>query len=645
VVGRLQRVLIEHVTPQVDGGRFPAKRVTGELVEVEADVFADGHDLVAAAVRYRAPGSRRWRETLMAPAENDRVRGEFRVDELGCHEYTVAGWVDAFGTWRRDLAKKMDAGQNVTVDLLVGAELAADASRRAKGADQARLLEWADRLESDEPDAAAALSDDLALLAARYPDRSGETVYDRTLRVWTAPPGARFSTWYEFFPRSFGGLKASERILGYVARMGFDVVYLPPVHPIGVTNRKGRNNTVECAPADPGSPWAIGSQDGGHTAIDPALGTLEDFDGFVARARECGLEVAMDIAFQCSPDHPWVKEHPEWFVHRPDGTIAYAENPPKRYEDIYPLDFTNREVWEEARAVVEFWMDRGVRVFRVDNPHTKPFAFWDWLLGGIHERRPDVVFLAEAFTRPKVMYRLAKTGFDQSVTYFTWRTVKWELTEYFTELTREPVVDFYRANLWPNTPDILPFHLQHRGPQTFMARLVLAATLGASYGIYGPAFELGENAPLAESREEYLDSEKYEVRQWDLGDPASLAEFIALVNRIRRENSALHADRTLRFHEVQNDNLIAYSKCSQDRSNVILVVVNLDPEHTQSAMLHVPTADFGIEATYPVHDLLTDARYTWHGDWNYVELRADSAPAHVLRLRHHVPGEADFEQF
>jgi starch synthase (maltosyl-transferring) len=405
-----------------------------------------------------------------------------------------------------------------------------------------------------------------------------------------------------------------------------------------------------CADSDPGSPWAIGSEDGGHTEIHPDLGSLEDFDRFVASARRAGLEVAMDLAFQCSPDHPWVKEHPEWFRRRADGTIQYAENPPKRYEDIYPLDFdtpAREELWGELRRVVWFWIDRGIRMFRVDNPHTKPFAFWEWLLADVHEARPDVVFLAEAFTRPKVMHRLAKIGFDQSVTYFTWRTTKWELMEYFGELTSPPVVDFYRPNLWPNTPDILPFHLHHAGPGAFMARLVLAATLGASYGIYGPAFELCESTPLGDGREEYLASEKFELRNWDLTDERSLADFVALVNRIRRENPALHADRTLRFHEVQNDNLIAYSKQSEDGANLVLTVVNLDPEHTQPGMLHVPTAELGIDAThgYPAHDLLTDVRYVWHHDWNYIELHGDSAPAHVFRLRHRLPGEEDYDQF
>jgi starch synthase (maltosyl-transferring) len=642
------RVVVERVRPEIDAGRFPIKRVAGESVVVEADAFADGHDAITCVLRYRPAGGE-WREAPMEALGNDRWRGEFVVEKLGPHEYTVAAWLDVFASWQRDLRKKVDAGQNVSVELLGGAELVTKAARRAKG-DKRLLKEWAERLEATEPDPAAGLAPELAELMARHAERRDVTTYERVLDVRVGPTDAAFSSWYEFFPRSFGTLADAERMLPYIERMGFSVVYLPPVHPIGVTNRKGRNNTTESDADDPGSPWAIGSEDGGHTSINPDLGTFDEFDRFVARAREHGLEVAMDLAFQCSPDHPYVKERPEWFRRRADGTIQYAENPPKRYEDIYPLDFeceAREELWAELRNVVDFWVDRGVRVFRVDNPHTKPFAFWEWLIGGVHEDRPDVVFLSEAFTRPKVMNRLAKVGFDQSYTYFTWRTTKWELTEYLTELTQTETADFFRPNLWPNTPDILPEHLHHQGAPAFMARLVLAATLGANYGIYGPAYELCENIPLAPGREEYLNSEKFEIKKWDVDDPHSLSDLIARVNRIRADNESLHSDRTLRFREIQNDNLIAYTKQSPDGSNLVLVVVNLDAEHIQSGMLHLPLGELGIDehASYGVHDLLTEARYLWHGEWNYIELDPGSIPAHIFRLRTRLSREEDFDYF
>jgi starch synthase (maltosyl-transferring) len=648
------RVVIEEVRPRVDDGRFPIKRVPRDEVVVEADAFADGHDVVTSVLRWRTRGDA-WNECEMEPIANDRWRAAFVVHDIGRAEYSVAAWIDEFRTWRRDLQKKVDAGQDVSVDVLTGAELVEHAARRATGGDADRLRTWAERLSEVEPNVVAALSDELAELMTRYPDRTLETTSD-SYDVVVDPPDARFSAWYEFFPRStgrageHGTFKDAIARLPYVAEMAFDIVYLPPVHPIGVTKRKGRNNSPDDQPGDVGSPWAIGAEEGGHTAIHPDLGSLEDFDRFVDAARSMGLEVAMDLAYQCSPDHPWVKEHPEWFRHRVDGTIRYAENPPKKYEDIYPIDFgsADREaLWEELRRVVEFWISRGIRVFRVDNPHTKPFAFWEWLIGGVKERRPDVIFLSEAFTRPKVMGRLAKLGFTQSYTYFTWRNTKWELQEYFTELTKSQCVEFFRPNVWPNTPDILPEYLQWSGRPGFVARLVLAATLGASYGIYGPAFELCEDRPIAPGREEYLDSEKYELKDWDLDDPRSLAELIARVNLIRRSNEALHTDRTLEFLEVQNDQLVAYCKRSADDTNVILVVVNLDPHHVQSGMLHVPPDVIGVDATQPyqVHDLLTDARYLWHGDWNYVELNPHSVPAHIFRVRRRISHEQDFDYY
>jgi starch synthase (maltosyl-transferring) len=653
-----RRVVIEGVAPEIDCGRFPVKRTVGERVVVEADVLIDGHESVAAALRFRREEDRTWEEVRMRPLGNDRWRGAFAVSDLGTYRYTIRAWVDRFATWRTGLEKKVDAGQDVDVDLLAGADLVSRAARTATG-DPARSLRAFARTLLDRPETAvaAALDPELAELMDAYPDRRPQAAYGRDLRVVVDRERARFGTWYELFPRSassepgrHGTFADVEKRLPYVAGMGFDVLYLPPIHPIGSSYRKGKNNTPGGGPEDPGSPWAIGSQQGGHTAVDPRLGTISDFERLVERARDHGLEVALDLAFQCSPDHPYVREHPEWFRHRPDGTIQYAENPPKKYQDIYPLDFETEawpELWKELAEVVRFWIGRGVRIFRVDNPHTKPFAFWEWLIEEIKAEHPEVLFLAEAFTRPRVMYRLAKLGFTQSYTYFAWRNTKQELTDYFTELTRTSLREFFRPNLWPNTPDILTEHLQTGGTPAFMARLVLAATLGASYGIYGPAFELQEKQPIREGSEEYMDSEKYEIRRWDLKRSDSLAEFLGRVNRIRRENEALQSDRSLRFHEIGNDHLIAYSKSTEDGANVILTVVNLDPHHPQGGWTGLDLGSLGLDPNeqYQVHDLLTEARFVWNGARNYVELDPHVVPAHIFRIRSRVRREHDFEYF
>ena len=652
-----KRVVIEAVTPQVDGGRFPIKRVTGEAVTVEADVFADGHDAVACALGFRRDEDRRWTEVPMTLVDNDRWRGAFAVGSPGRYRYTIRAWVDRWATWTRDLAKKADAGQDVSVDLQGGAGMVGRAAGRAGGDDRRALRRAAAEIRrGGAAGVRAALADELAEAMARYPDRRHAVRYAAELPVVVDRERARFSAWYELFPRStsdqpgrHGTFQDVEKRLAYVADLGFDVLYLPPIHPIGRTNRKGRNNATRAAAGDVGSPWAIGAEEGGHTAVHPDLGTIEDFDRVVERAEELGMEVALDLAYQCSADHPWLREHPEWFLHRADGTIAHAENPPKKYEDIYPLNFETEawpELWQALRGVVEFWIGHGVRAFRVDNPHTKPFAFWEWMISTIKARHPEVIFLSEAFTRPKVMYRLAKVGFTQSYTYFAWRSTKWELEEYFgRDLPR--VREFFRPNLWPNTPDILTEPVQVGGRPAFMARLVLAATLGASYGIYGPPFELMERRPREPGSEEYLDSEKYAVRHWDLDHPDSLAELIARVNRARRENPALHTDRTLRFHDVDNDQLIAYSKRSADPPNVVVTVVNLDPIHTHSGWVHLPLAELGIDPEHPyqLHDLITDARYVWQGDRGYVELDPQVVPAHVFRVRSRLRSEQDFEHF
>jgi len=610
------RVVIENISPQVDCGNFPVKRVVGEAVVVEADVFTDGHDVVTPVMLYRREGAAEWVEVPMSPLHNDRWIARFAVPEMGRYLFTVRAWVDHLATWRRDIAKKQAAGQDVTVDLLRGKQL------EKEGIDPEIVLQ-------------------------HEPPLSVEVDRER----------ARFSTWYELFPRSAGSKPGEHGTfkdviarLPYVASMGFDVLYMPPIHPIGFTERKAPNNKTGGTKDDHGSPWAIGAESGGHKSIHPQLGTIDDFRALVAKAKEHGLEIALDIAFQASPDHPYVKAHPEWFLKRPDGTIQYAENPPKKYQDIYPFHFEGdawMPLWDELKSIFEFWVGEGVRIFRVDNPHTKPFRLWDWIISEVKRTHPDVLFLAEAFTRPKVMYRLAKGGFTQSYTYFSWRNTKWELTQYFTELTKPPVSDFFRPNLWPNTPDILPEFLQFGGRPAFALRLVLAATLGASYGIYGPAFELQDHRARDVGGEEYLDSEKYQLREWNLEDPNSLREFIAVVNRIRRENAPLQSDRGLKFHAVDNESLIAYSKTSEDGADSVLVIVNLDPHNRHSGWLSLELADLGVGSDKPfqVHDLLSGARYLWQGARNYVALDPAHSPAHIFRIRRRVRTERDFDYF
>jgi len=646
------RVVIEGVTPEIDGGRFPVKRVVGATVAVRADVFAEGHDRLTAVLRFRRAGEDEWCEVPMEPAENDRWEATFTVEQLGTYEYVVHAWVDAFASWRSALAKKRDAGLDVTSELLEGAALIRRAAERATDSDRQWLSEEARALAgggSAAVRASRALEPELAARVARHPDRSRETRYDHVLRVEVDRERAAFGAWYEMFPRASGTFADVEGRLPYIAGMGFDVLYLPPIHPIGRTHRKGRNNSAVATAGDPGSPWAIGAAEGGHDAVHPELGTLADFAHLVAAARAHGIEIALDLAFQCSPDHPWVTAHPQWFRHRPDGTVQYAENPPKKYEDIYPLDFENedwRALWEELRRVVLVWVERGVRIFRVDNPHTKPFAFWEWLIHEVRARHPDVFFLAEAFTRPKVMRYLAKLGFSQSYTYFTWRNTKSELTEHLTELTATPLREYMRPNLFTNTPDILHEYLQVGGRPAFQIRLVLAATLGANYGIYGPLFELCEGRALP-GTEEYQDSEKYEVRRWDLEQPGSLSAFIARVNEIRRTNPAFRANDRVRFCPVDNDRIIAYVKATPDGANQILVVVTLDPHHPQSGWVELPLDELALDAreSFQVHDLLSDARYLWHGARSFVALDPGVVPAHVFRLRRRLRTERDFDYF
>ena len=658
---RLQRIVIEHVRPEIDSGTFPIKRTVGELVQVTADIHADGHDALTAEVLHRPASQAEWQAAEMRPLGNDAWAAEFRVDTQEAHVYTVRAWPDAFKSWARDLKKRNEAGQDLALEFLIGAELVLETAGRASGADAQQLRRAAERLKDSgagqQERFEFAEGEEMRQLVARHPDRSGATNYGRELRVDVDRERARFSSWYEMFPRSctenaarHGTFKDCVKRLDYVAGMGFDVLYLPPIHPIGEVERKGKNNTTTPSPDDTGSPWAIGSKLGGHKAIHPQLGTLEDFRELLAKTKERGMEIALDLAFQCAPDHPYVREHREWFRTRPDGTVQYAENPPKKYQDIYPVNFETEqfaELREELKSVVFYWIEQGVRIFRVDNPHTKPYAFWEWLIAEVRKTHPDVLFLSEAFTRPKVMYRLAKLGFTQSYTYFAWRNTKWDLTQYFTELTQTEVKEFFRPNLWPNTPDILTEYLQFGGRPAFAIRLCLAATLGANYGIYGPAFELFENRALRPGSEEYLDSEKYQIRAWDIDRADSLKDLIARINRIRKENAALQSDASLRFHSVDNEQLIAYSKTSAAPANIIVAVVNLDPHHTQSGWvdLRLDMLEIDPHQEYQVHDLVTGARYLWQGSRNYVELNPHVMPAHIFRVRRRVRSEQDFDYF
>ena len=659
------RAVIENIQPAVDGGRFAVKRVIGDEVVVEADCFADGHDVVASRLQWRRAGATEWHSAAMRPLANDRWRASFVVDALGSWEYTVCAWVDPFQSWQHDFARRVDA-DDLRVAAVTGAALIVQAAQRAaRPADAELLRAWSRELAHAAGDAALSIEaltrigNDAprATVANRYPDLRHAFTHPQVFPLTVERERARFSAWYEFFPRSaspdatrHGSFADCEAWLPYVKRMGFDVLYFPPIHPIGRARRKGRNNTLDARPDDLGSPWAVGAAEGGHDAILGELGTLADFRRLVQRAAEVDIDIALDIAFQCAPDHPWVDEHPQWFRKRSDGSIQYAENPPKKYQDIYPFDFESddwRALWEALAGVFEHWVAQGVRVFRVDNPHTKAYAFWEWVIARVRALQPEVVFLSEAFTRPRVMHRLAKVGFSQSYTYFTWRNTKQELTAYFTELAQGPGREYFRPNAWPNTPDILPAALQYGGRPVFMARVTMAATLAANYGIYGPAFELLENRALRAGGEEYLDSEKFERRVWDRARDDSLAEFIAVLNRARRANPALQSDAGLRFLPIDNEQLLAYAKTSADGSNTVVCIVNLDPHHTQSGWVEIDLAAFGMQPgqAYQLHDLISDAHYLWHDARNYVSLDPQRTPVHVMELRTRMKREHDFDYF
>jgi len=662
------RVVIEEIQPQIEAGRYPAKRVLGDIVEISAAIFADGHDHVAARLLYRHKSQHKPIAIPFTAVNNDIWAAKFPVDQLGTWYFTIEAWIDHFDTWVHDLGKRLAAQpdpqqptqqvgpQDIPLALRIGANLIDAASSRATGSDTTRLKLFARQFrslaEENRPFYTPPPLAEIIDLMAKYPDLSFSTTYPTELPLWVDRERARYSSWYELFPRSasstpgkHGTLADVETHLPEIAAMGFDILYMPPIHPIGVAFRKGPNNSVTAQPGDEGSPWAIGAPEGGHTAIHPKLGTLADFDSLVAAAKANNLELALDIAFQCSPDHPWVKEHPEWFNHRPDGTIQYAENPPKKYQDIYPLNFESsdwRALWAALYGVFKFWIDHGVRVFRVDNPHTKALPFWEWCIAEVHKSTPEAIFLAEAFTRPHVMYSLAKGGFTQSYTYFTWRTDKPGLQEYFEEITTPPVSDFFRPNVWPNTPDILHEQLQNPDPiqrrAIFQQRVILAATLSANYGIYGPAYELLEWRPAEPSAgktgsEEYLDSEKYQIRSWDRTSPDSIAPLITQLNQIRRTNPALQRNETLHFHSCDNPQILCYSKSTPAHANSILMAVNLDPSNEQAATINLAMDKLGLpwQGAFEVEDLLTGTRYTWHDQWNYVALKPE-ATAHILRI-------------
>jgi starch synthase (maltosyl-transferring) len=644
-------VIIERINLDIDGARYRAKAVVGDAVEASADIFRDGPDLLQAVVRFKGPNEARWSESPMRNLGNDRFSGEFIPTSIGRYKVTIEAWTDHFGTWRRDLVRRVEAGQEVDLEIEEGAVLLEQHLERVPARVRDRIRRALSVIRSN-PDPrrrgfaderiAAILDPEIAAVMARHHSRAGSNTYRPVLEVTVDRERARFGAWYEFFPRStgkngaHGNLKTSADLLPVIARMGFDVVYLPPIHPIGTTDRKGKNNSLSATREDVGVPWAIGGPEGGHAAIHPQLGTIADFDRFVSAAGRLDLEVALDFAIQCSPDHPWVTEHPEWFHHRPDGTIKYAENPPKKYQDVYPVNFDTdnaAELWAELKRIVDFWISHGVKIFRVDNPHTKPFTFWEWLIDSVQTEHPDVLFLSEAFTRPKVMRSLAKLGFTQSYTYFTWRNAKWELIEYLTELTQSEMALYFRPNFFTNTQDILHEYLQTGGPPAFKVRLVLAALLSPSYGVYS-GFEFFENVPREPGSEEYLNSEKYELRPRDYDSKHSLIPYITRINEIRRKHPALAGLTNLHFHHADKDNVMAFSKTSPG-SDPILAVVNLNPFHWEEATIHLDLDVLGLDGSRPfeVHDLITEASYVWRGPHNYVRLDPWDEPAHIFVVR------------
>ncbi|MEQ1587937.1 MAG: alpha-1,4-glucan--maltose-1-phosphate maltosyltransferase [Cyclobacteriaceae bacterium] len=638
------RVIIENVQPLVDGGLYPAKRTVGERVDVTASIYGDGHDHIRAEVLYKKQEATQWERVELTPTFNDEWKASFYVPEKGTYVYTLQAWVDHFDTWYDGFKKKANAKVDVKVELMEGAILIRTLSESNKD-----LISVARKLEDTQRYQVAIdliLSKEFAKVVHENPLRENETKLNQEISIQVEYTKANYSAWYELFPRSaslesgkHGTFQDCIRLLPRIAAMGFDVLYFPPIHPIGKINRKGKNNNVRSLPDEPGSPWAIGSDEGGHKSVLPALGTLEDFKKLIAESKKLGIDVAMDIAFQCAPDHPYVQEHPEWFKQRPDGSIQYAENPPKKYQDIYPFNFESdnwKALWEELRSVFFFWMEQGVTIFRIDNPHTKPIPFWHWVIAEVQKQNPDVIFLSEAFTRPKVMASLAKVGFTQSYTYFTWRVSKQELIEYVNDLVYGPSRNYFRPNFWPNTPDILPYHLQNQGENSFILRYALAATLSSNYGVYGPSYEFYENTPI-EGREEYFNSEKYELRNYDWKRTNRMTDIMSLLNKIRKENEALQSTWNVQFCPIENNQIIAFLKATDDLSNIILVVANLDTNRGQSGYIQLPKERLKLtdKVNIKLHDLITDEHYTWTQDWNFVDLNPHKMPFHLFKLEIH----------
>lgn len=635
------RVIIENVQPQVDEGLYPAKRTVGERVDVTANIFADGHDHIKAKLLYKKDGASSWKEVEMLHVVNDEWQGSFYVEEKGTYRFTLQAWIDHFDTWYDGFKKKVNAGVNVELELREGVEIL-----KALASSNGGLKPVSKKLEQEYNAAAAyVMTEEFAAVVKANPFIQHAHTYQKQLKVWVEHSRANFTSWYELFPRSasldgrHGTFRDVIRLLPRIASMGFNVLYLPPIHPIGKVNRKGKNNSVTAEPGEPGSPWAIGSDEGGHKEILKELGTLADYKKLIAEAKKLDIEIALDIAFQCAPDHPYVKEHPEWFRQRPDGSIQYAENPPKKYQDIYPFNFENEHwlaLWNELKSVITYWIEQGVKIFRVDNPHTKPIAFWEWAIHEVNKEYQDIIFLSEAFTRPKIMAALAKVGFTQSYTYFTWRVSKEELTVYMNELVSGPSRNYFRPNFWPNTPDILPYHLQHQGENIFIIRLALAATLSSNYGIYGPAYEWHDNVPV-QGKEEYFNSEKYEIKHHDWKKTNRMTDIITIINKARKENEALQSTWNIQFCLIDNPNIIAYLKATDDLSNVVMVVVNLDPHARQYGYVQLPLSRLKItgRVNVKVYDLLTDDRYTWTQEWNYVELDPYRMPFHLFKVEVH----------
>jgi starch synthase (maltosyl-transferring) len=642
-----KRVVISNVSPLIEGGKYPVKRATGEYLTVSADIFCDGHDTIAASVLIKHKKDETWREYPMTHILNDRWEATLRLEELGFHAYQLIGWVDHFTTWKKGLIKKSDANQNIAVDLEIGAQMLLDYLAFSEPEEKLKMQEWVSILNDHEQVEHAlllAVSKELSQAMSKVRDNDLVTAFPQTLEIEVERRKAGFSAWYELFPRSaaedinkHGTFRDVIKILPRVAQMGFDTLYFPPIHPIGQEKRKGKNNSLSPSPTDPGSPWAIGNKTGGHKAIHPELGTIADFTDLVKEAQKLNIEIAMDIAYQCAPDHPYVKEHPQWFKWRPDGSVQYAENPPKRYEDILPFDFETNDwenLWQELKSVIDYWIDMGVRVFRIDNPHTKSFSFWEWMIREVRLEHPEIIFLAEAFTRPRVMEKLAKLGFNQSYTYFTWRNSKWEFEQYLNELTKTDQQYYFRPNFWANTPDILPHHLAEGGENAHIMRLILAATMSSNYGIYGPVYEFGINTPHP-GKEEYTDNEKYEIKHWDWNRYSRTAEIITLVNKIRNENAALQTTWNIDFTETDNEQIICYTKTDFEASTALIIAVNLDAFHTQGAYIRVPLEKLGIGYGQPfqVRDMLSGEKYNWLGEYNYVQLNPYDMPAHILEVQ------------